>query len=155
MDLVIFWWANFVSRIMYVSKNCHIWTSMGSRVEDNKKQSMWFSSIDTFSTIATHSSMDQRVLTSFYGPCNIWWTKNNFSFGHQWAPVWRTIKTVDVIHQHRHFFHYSTTHSSMEQWVLTSFYGPCNSTRYFDGPKLLCLRIRLVLDIYGLPCGGQ
>ena len=28
-------------------------------------------------------------------------------FGRLWAPVWRTIKTVDVIQQHRHFFHYS------------------------------------------------
>ena len=72
-------------------------------------------------------------------------------FGRLWAPVWRTIKTVDVIQQHRHFFHYSysfingPTGTNLFLWTL----------KYFDGPKLLGLRIMLVLNVYGLPCGGQ
>ena len=45
-------------------------------------------------------------------------------FGRLWAPVWRTIKTVDVIQQHRHFFHYSysfingPTGTNLFPWTL-------------------------------------
>ena len=73
-------------------------------------------------------------------------------FGRLWAPVWRTIKTVDVIQQHRHFFHYSYSFingpmgTNLFLWTL----------QYFDGPKLAkLLSLMLVLFVYWLPCGGQ